>query len=67
VTLRTVFLLAIRKMSISERLPCITSDVVDEVIEKIMRKEKDDKSFDPKIYLEEISENIVSMIGFGKK
>jgi cytochrome P450 len=67
VTLRTVFLMAIRKVSISERLPCITSEVVDEVIEKMMKQEKDGKTFAPKIYLEEISENVVSMIAFGKR
>ena len=57
---------AIRKFAISERLPVLISDNVDEVIAKLIKEEKG-KPFDPKIYSKLLINQTMSSIAFGRK
>ena len=65
-TLRKVAHSAVRKYAISERLPVLTSDVVDEIMQIIIIKEKD-KPFNLKDYLDTILNNTLASIAFGKR
>jgi Cytochrome P450 len=65
-TLRKVAHSAVRKYAISERLPVLTSDVVDEIMHIIMTKEGD-KPFNPKNYVDTILNNTLASIAFGKR
>ena len=57
---------AVRKLSISERLPVLTSDCVDEVMAKLIKEEKG-KPFDPKIYLKSMIDQTMGSIAYGRK
>jgi hypothetical protein len=57
---------AVKMFCISERLPTLTSDNVDEVMTKLI-EEKKGKPFHPKEYLNLIVEQTMASIAFGKK
>ena len=57
---------AVRKFSISERLPVLTSDCVDEVMAKLIEEEKG-KPFDPKIYVKSMIDQTMASIAYGRK
>jgi hypothetical protein len=57
---------AVRKYAISERLPQVTSEIVDEVVAQI-KNENGDQFFDPKIYLDLMVYSLIGTIAFGEK
>jgi Cytochrome P450 len=65
-SLRTVAHSAVRKYAVSEKLPVLISDIVDETIQIIVTKE-DGKPFDPKPYMDLIINNTLGSIAFGKR
>ena len=65
-SLRKVVHSAVRKYAVSEKLPVLTSDIVDEIMQIIITKE-DGKPFDPKPYMDLILNNTIGSIAFGKR
>jgi cytochrome P450 len=64
--LRKVTHAALRKYAVSEKLPLLVSDVVDEVYEEMVRKEGSG-AFDVNKYLYLIMYSIISTSAFGKR
>lgn len=62
--LRKMFVLAIRKYTVSEKLPILVDDVINEVV-PLMLAEK--KAFDPNDHLYLALYNIIASTAFGKR
>lgn len=64
--LRRVMHSAVRKYAVSEPLPVLVADVVDEAMMLIKDKHKSEP-FDPREYIHLIVYNILAQSAFGKK